>query len=93
MIQSFKDKDLEKLWITGNSKKINLKLFKKILMKLDSMDAAACIDDLRNPPGNNLHQLQGKFTGCWAISINGPWCLVFKLRNSDIYDVVLLQYH
>ncbi len=48
-------------------------------MKLDSMDAATCIEDLRNPPGNRLHTLQGKdFAGLWAISING---------------LQLLQYH
>jgi len=62
-------------------------------MKLDSMDAASCMEDLHNPPSNNLHQLQGKYKGFWAISVNGPWRLVFKLQETDIYDVMLIQYH
>ena len=62
--------------------------------KLDSMDAATCLDDLRNPPGNHLHTLQGRdYEGCWAISVNGPWRLVFQFEGGDIYDVRLVQYH
>jgi len=93
MIKSFRDKELERFWQTGKSKKIESYLSRRILRKLDSMDAAACIEDLRNPPSNNLHQLHGKYKGFWAVSVNGPWRLVFKLQGNDIYEVMYLQYH
>ena len=62
-------------------------------MKLDSMDAAACLEDLMNPPSNHLHQLKGSFSGCWAISVNGAWRLIFRYDSGDILDVSLVQYH
>lgn len=94
MIRSFKDKQLEKCWKTGKCNKIRPDLKRRILMKLDSMDAATCLEDLMNPPGNHLHRLHGKgYENCWAIAINGPWRLVFSFNNNDIYDVRLEQYH
>ena len=62
-------------------------------MKLDSMDAAACLDDLRNPPGNRLHTLSGKYRGCLAIAVSGAWRLVFRYKDGDIMDIRLVQYH
>ncbi|MGD9153501.1 MAG: type II toxin-antitoxin system RelE/ParE family toxin [Gammaproteobacteria bacterium] len=93
MIRSFKDIILEKCWKEGNCKKLKSEIKRRVLMKLDSIDAATCIDDLRNPPSNNLHQLHGKYEGFWSVSVNGPWRLIFKLQNNNIYDVQLLQYH
>ena len=93
MIRSFKDKHLEQFYHTGKSRIIKSSLHKRILMKLDSMDAATCAEDLQNPLSNNLHKLQGEYVGYWAISVNGPWRLVFRIQDNDIYDVMLVQYH
>jgi len=77
MIKSLADKALEQCWIYGDCKKIRPDLRRRILMKLDSMDAAICLEDLKSPPGNKLHPLQGKnYEGCWAIAVSGPWRLV-----------------
>lgn len=58
------------------------------------MDAASCLEDLMFPPSNHLHKLHGKeYKDCWAISVNGPWRLVFRFEENDIFDVRLEQYH
>lgn len=94
MIKTFADKALEKCWRQGDCKKIRPDLKRRILMKLDSMDSATCLDDLKNPPGNHLHPLTGKdYEGCWAISVSGPWRLVFVPNNGDVEEVRLEQYH
>lgn len=93
MIKTFKDKQLEECWRYGISKGIKNDLKRRVLMKLDSINAATCLKDLQNPPGNNLHKLKGEFDGFWAISVSGPWRLIFKIINTDIYDVMLIQYH
>jgi toxin HigB-1 len=93
MIRSFKDKNLEKCWQKNDCSKIRADLRRRVLIKLDSMDAAACLDDLRNPPSNHLHSLQGNYENYWAIRVNGPWRLVFRFENNDIYDVFFEQYH
>jgi toxin HigB-1 len=49
--------------------------------------------DLKSPPSNQLHQLQGDRNGKHAISVNGPWRLCFKFDNENIHDVELVQYH
>ena len=72
MIKTFKDKSLEICWREGKCGKIKPDLRRRILMKLDSIDATTCLDDLKNPPGNKLHQLSSKLKGFWAISVSGP---------------------
>ncbi len=62
-------------------------------MKLDMMDAAASLEDLKVPPGNQLHPLHGDLEGFWSIHVSGPWCLIFKPFENDWYDVQLIQYH
>jgi proteic killer suppression protein len=93
MIRSFKDKKLEQCWKEGECKGIRVDLKRRLLMKLDSMDAATCIEDLRNPPSNHLHPLKGSYKGFWAISVNGPWRFIFRFENNDIFDVFFEQYH
>jgi proteic killer suppression protein len=94
LIKSFQDKTLEKCWHHGDCHKINSDLRRRVLIKLDSIDAASCLNDLKNPPGNNLHPLHGKeYEGCYAISVNGPWRLIFIPDNGDAYEVRLEQYH
>ncbi|MGB6977452.1 MAG: type II toxin-antitoxin system RelE/ParE family toxin [Gammaproteobacteria bacterium] len=93
MIRSFKDKVLEKCWRAGQCTKISAELKRRILMKLDSMDAAVCLDDLKNPPGNQLHSLQGDYKGYLAIAVSGPWRLIFRFKRGNIFDVQLEQYH
>ncbi len=93
MIKNFLDYDLEHCWKYNKCQKIRPDLKRRVLMKLDSMDAAASIEDLRNPPGNNLHMLHGDYKNYWAISVNGPWRLIFKYDAGDIYQVRLIQYH
>ena len=93
MIRTFRDFRLEQCWREGKCAGVRGNLRRRILMKLDSMDASACLDDLRAPPSNRLHRLKGKYDGFWAISVNGPWRLIFRIVDDDIYDVFLEQYH
>ncbi len=93
MIKNFRDKALELCWRKEQCGKIPANLKRRILMKLDSMDLATCLEDLQTPPSNHLHQLTGNLKGYWAIRVNGPWRLIFRFQEGDIYDVSLEQYH
>lgn len=94
MIKSFRDEVLERCWRDGRCAKVPGKLRRRVLMKLDSMEAATCLEDLRNPPGNRLHTLRGKeYAGLWALAVSGPWRLVFRFEQGHVYDVRLVQYH
>ena len=93
MIKNFANRELEKCWREGHCIKISTHLRNRLLMKLDWLDAAIDLKDLQNPPSNHLHKLSGRYANYWAISINGPWRLIFRFENGDAYDVQLIQYH
>lgn len=92
-IKSFKDKQLEKCWLLNACGKIDASLRTRLLNKLDYLDAAVELEDLKFPPSNNLHPLKGKLKNYWAISISGPWRLIFQFKNGHAYDVYYDNYH
>ena len=62
-------------------------------MKLDSLNAAASMLDLRSPPGNRLEALRGDMKGLHSIRVNEQWRLVFRWQGNDAQDVRLTDYH
>ena len=63
------------------------------LRKLDVLDAAATLDDLRSPPGNRLEALAGDLAGFHSIRINQQWRIIFRWRDGDAHDVAIVDYH
>ena len=65
----------------------------RALRKLRQLDAAATIEDLRNPPGNRLELLKGKRAGQMSIRINDQWRICFRWVEKDAEDVEIVDYH
>ena len=93
MIVSFKQSWLEAFWNSGSHKRVPQVLSKRLLRRLDMLNSAIGLRDLRSPPSMHLHQLHGDREGQWAISVNGPWRLCFIFKEGDIYELELVQYH
>jgi proteic killer suppression protein len=93
MIVSFADQRTENLYLTGKSNKIPPDVIRRTLRKLTLLDAASGIDDLRYPPGNRLHQLEGDRDGQYSISVNDQWRICFNFIGNDAYAVELCDYH
>lgn len=93
MIQSFADKDTEALFCNGYAKHIPREIWQRALRKLDMIDSACVVEDLRVPPGNRLHALQGNRTGQFSISINDQWRIYFRFENENAFDVEICDYH
>jgi proteic killer suppression protein len=55
--------------------------------------AAADIGGVIGPPGWRVHQLQGGRAGTWSISVSGNWRLTFDIRQNEIRDLDLEDYH
>jgi toxin HigB-1 len=91
MIKTFRNKQLESLWTQGKSK-IDARLHKRILRRLDALDAAAEPEDL-NLPGFNFHQLRGFEPTRYTVHVNGPWCITFEFDGGDAFRIDLEQYH
>jgi proteic killer suppression protein len=63
------------------------------LLKLDYLNAAKRLEDLRLPPGNRLEVLRGRYEGKYSIRINDQYRIVFRFVESDAYEVEITDYH
>lgn len=62
------------------------------LRKLDVLDAAHPLSDLRRPPGNRLEALRGRLRGFHSVRINDQWRLVFRWVGGNAHDVRITDY-
>ena len=93
MIRTFADKSTKAVFSDALSKKLPADVLKRARRKLFAIDAAQRIEDLRTPPGNRLHALQGDRAGQHSISVNDQWRICFTFEDGDAYDVELCDYH
>lgn len=93
MIKSFRDKDTERIFERLRVKRFALPLQKLGQRKLDMIDGAESIGDLRLPPGNRLEKLSGHRKGQYSIRINDQWRICFQWRVGHAFDVEIVDYH
>ena len=93
MIRSFRDKDTEKVFQRTRTRKYSLELQRIAQRKLDVLDAADELGDLRAPPGNRLEKLAGERKSQYSIRINNQWRICFKWQHGDAYDDEIVDYH
>lgn len=60
--------------------------------KLDMLNAAKDLVDLRSPPGNRLELLQGEMWGCHSLRVNKQWRVVFRWTSRGPTQVALVDY-
>lgn len=93
MIRTFADKRTKDLYETGKTQRFPADVAKRAARKLEYVDLAAKLEDLRTPRGNRLHALEGHRKGQHSISINDQWRICFRFEDSDAYDVEVRDYH
>ena len=93
MIQTFANRLTQELYTTGRARRFPADVAKRAARKLEYVDLAVRLDDLRVPPGNRLHALDGDRKGQHSISINNQWRVCFRFVNGDAYDVEVCDYH
>jgi proteic killer suppression protein len=93
MIKSFLDKESENLYITGKSKKFQSQIVSVALRKLDYLNNAIRLEDLKAPPANRLEKLKGDLKDFYSIRINKQYRIIFKFINGNAYDVSIVDYH
>ena len=96
MIISFGDKVASDLFHGTSSRhvrKLPNQILATALYKLDVLNAAQNLDDLRSPPGNRLEPLKGDFKGFHSIRINSQWRIVFRWDANAAHEVQIVDYH
>lgn len=91
-IQGFKDKETETLFQTGKSSVFG-NIATVATRKLDMLNAAVDLRDLRAPPGNHLEALAGDRVGQHSIRINDRLRICFVWTEAGPNDVEIVDYH
>ncbi len=92
MIRSVKGSPTRRFIETGKSKFRGLDV-ELARQRLTELNAARSLDVLSRLRSVGLHKLKGDRSGCWAISVNGPWRIVFRFHDGDAYEVEIVDYH
>ena len=93
MLQSFGDRDSERVWLRMAVRKFHGDLQRVALRKLAILDAAETIADLRVSPGNRLEKLSGDRVGQYSIRINDQWRICFRWTKAGPEEVTITDYH
>lgn len=96
MIVSFGDAATEDLFHgrpTARVRRFPADVTRVALRKLDQLNAATRLDDLRSPPGNRLEALRGDLRGLHGVRVNAQWRVVFRWRGEEASEVRLTDYH
>lgn len=92
MIENFRNRALADLWSTGQTAKIDKRMHKRILARLDRLDVSAVPEEM-NIPGFDFHALRGFKPTRYSVHVNGPWCITFEFAEGNATRVDFEQYH
>ena len=97
MIRSFRGSGTEDIFngrVTRAARRSLAQTFWRVAMrKLEALDSAEAIRDLRVPPGNRLEQLKGARAGQYSIRINDQFRICFRWTEAGPEDVEIVDYH
>ena len=96
MIRNFKDDSTQDIFSGVNSKearKLPQEIWQIAWRKLDMLNAAHEIKDLKSPPGNRLESLKGNLRGYYSIRINDQYRIAFRFAEGHADAVEITDYH
>jgi proteic killer suppression protein len=92
MIQSFRDADTQALFEARSNRRWAA-IQSVALRKLDQMEAATALNDLRMLPGNRLEALKGDRPGQYSIRVNNQYRICFIWVEDGAHEVEITDYH
>jgi len=93
MIKSFNCKETEKIFNRFYSKKFPIEIQRIALRKLRMLNRVIELTELRVPPGNRLEALRGNRKGQHSIRINNKWRICFQWKDTNAFNVEIVDYH
>lgn len=91
MIKSFNHKGLQLFFESGSVKGIRAEQAKKIRQMLTLLNKISTIDEIQSLW--RCHQLKGKRSNIWSLTVSGNWRLTFEFINGDVYILNYEDYH
>ena len=92
-MRSFRCDETRGIFALQLSRRLPSDIQQVALRKLRMLNRAIHLDDLRIPPANRLEKLSKDRAGQWSIRINDRWRICFRWKDSDAFDVEIVDYH
>ena len=70
-----------------------MNLWRVARRKLEQLDSAGAVEDMRAPPGNRLERLSGSRAGQHSIRINEQYRICFIWTQNGPERVEIVDYH
>ena len=96
MIDSLGNKAAREIWYSNESKLLPKSLWIRAKALLSIMYNTDTMEDLKirgQPPNIRLHKLKGDLKEYWSVTVELPWCIIFKFQNGIFEDVKIVNYH
>ena len=93
MIVSFRDSDCRSIFNQKPVRHLPIAVQTVVLRKLQMLNSAVELFDLRSPPGNRLEALRSDRAGQYSIRVNDQWRLCFRWTTEGPSNVELVDYH
>jgi proteic killer suppression protein len=93
VIRSFYDADTERVFKRQFVRKFPHDIQQRAFKRLNAIDAAVKLEDLRLPPSYQLEALKGNRKGQHSIRINDQWRICFVWRSGHAEQVEIVDYH
>ena len=93
MLKTFATKETAAVFAGLFVRRLPQPILARAKIRLDQLQGATCVEDLRLPPSNHLDALSGNREGQWSIRINQQWRICFRFENGDAFDVEIVDYH
>ena len=90
VIADFHDEETRAVFLKGKSKRFG-NTARAAARRLGQLDSAMSLDDLREPPGNQLEALKGDRKGQHSIRISDQCRVCFVWAGGDAMDVEITE--
>lgn len=68
-------------------------VLRRAVKRLDLIDSAESIGDVRQSRGNRFHALKGDRLGQYSIAVNDQWRICFRFVGGHAHEVEFCDYH
>ena len=93
MIRTWANRASERFYTEGKSSPFRGLDVEAAQDLLAALRAARSLRDLSPLKSVGLHKLKGDRAGQWAMTVNDRWCICFRFKDGDVYDVEIVDYH
>ncbi|WP_349369458.1 type II toxin-antitoxin system RelE/ParE family toxin [Salinarimonas sp.] len=92
MIRNFRHRGLQRLYETGDRRRVAAEHAAKIERILARLEQASKASDM-DLPGYRLHPLKGDLSRWWSVTVSANWRIIFRFEDGEACDVDLVDYH